>query len=219
MPEEGMTWLPRDEVLTFEELERVARLARRALRLRLDPPHRRRADRAGPPARAGRAAGRASPRRPGPDHQRRHAPRRRPPTCAAAGLRRVNISLDSLRPRPLRRAHPARRARRTCSTASTPPSRPGSTPVKVNVVVHARGERRRGRRPRRASAATGASRCASSSSCRSTAGSTWARRPGRRRRREILERDRRRVPARAGRPRATSRPSASATSTAAARSG
>ena len=26
MPEEGMTWLPREEVLTFEELERVARL-------------------------------------------------------------------------------------------------------------------------------------------------------------------------------------------------
>src|SRR3546814_18148225 len=26
MPAEGMTWLPRDEVLTFEELERVARL-------------------------------------------------------------------------------------------------------------------------------------------------------------------------------------------------
>src|SRR5690348_12673215 len=26
MPEEGMEWLPRSEVLTFEELERVARL-------------------------------------------------------------------------------------------------------------------------------------------------------------------------------------------------
>jgi cyclic pyranopterin phosphate synthase len=26
MPEEGMTWLPRSEVLTFEELERVARV-------------------------------------------------------------------------------------------------------------------------------------------------------------------------------------------------
>jgi cyclic pyranopterin phosphate synthase len=26
MPEEGMTWIPRDEVLTYEELERVARL-------------------------------------------------------------------------------------------------------------------------------------------------------------------------------------------------
>src|SRR6187549_3246000 len=26
MPEEGMTWLPKAEVLTFEELERVARL-------------------------------------------------------------------------------------------------------------------------------------------------------------------------------------------------
>src|SRR3712207_1283134 len=26
MPEEGMQWLPRDEILTFEEIERVARL-------------------------------------------------------------------------------------------------------------------------------------------------------------------------------------------------
>ncbi len=26
MPEEGMTWLPRSEVLTFEEIERIARL-------------------------------------------------------------------------------------------------------------------------------------------------------------------------------------------------
>jgi len=26
MPEEGMVWLPRDEVLTFEEIERVARV-------------------------------------------------------------------------------------------------------------------------------------------------------------------------------------------------
>src|SRR6266540_2495830 len=26
MPEEGMTWLPRSEVLTFEEIERVARV-------------------------------------------------------------------------------------------------------------------------------------------------------------------------------------------------
>src|SRR5215210_9437450 len=26
MPEEGMTWLPRSEVLSFEEIERVARL-------------------------------------------------------------------------------------------------------------------------------------------------------------------------------------------------
>src|SRR5580765_3344134 len=26
MPEEGMQWLPRDEVLTFEEIERIARI-------------------------------------------------------------------------------------------------------------------------------------------------------------------------------------------------
>jgi len=26
MPEEGMTWLPRSEVLTFEEIERIARV-------------------------------------------------------------------------------------------------------------------------------------------------------------------------------------------------
>ena len=44
----------------------------------------------------------------------------------AAGLRRVNISLDSLRPGPVRRDDPARRARTACSTASTPRRRPAS---------------------------------------------------------------------------------------------
>ncbi len=40
MPEEGMDWTPREEILTFEEIERIARVLRRALRLRLDPPDR-----------------------------------------------------------------------------------------------------------------------------------------------------------------------------------
>ena len=54
---------------------------------------------------------------------------------AAAGLRRVNVSLDSLRRETLPRADPARRARPRASRGSTPRSTPGSIPVKVNVVV------------------------------------------------------------------------------------
>ena len=38
MPAEGMTWLPRSEVLTFEEIERLAAADGRTLRGAVDPP-------------------------------------------------------------------------------------------------------------------------------------------------------------------------------------
>ena len=133
MPEEGMQWLDRDEVLTFEEIERVARVLRRAVRLRLDPPDRRRADRAGPPAGARRASWPPSTS-----------------TCrmttngatlalvaddlAAAGLRRVNVSLDSLRRErfaDLTRRDVLDRVLEGIDAALAA----GLTPVKVNAVV------------------------------------------------------------------------------------
>ena len=107
MPEEGMQWLPRTELLSFEEIERVARIA--VERFGID---------------SIRLTG-------GEPTVRAHLPvlvaklARLPvdlalttngatlgllaDDLAAAGLRRVNISLDSLRPRPLRAAHPPRR--------------------------------------------------------------------------------------------------------------
>ena len=96
MPEEGMTFLPHGELLSFEEIERVARVARdlgvRAIRLTGGEPLVRhdvvdlvaRLQRLGfediaMTTNATRLAGLA-------------------PALAAAGLTRVNISCDSLRP-------------------------------------------------------------------------------------------------------------------------
>ena len=52
MPEEGMEWLPREELLTFEEIERIARVCVERFGFDEHPPHRRRADRARPPSRS-----------------------------------------------------------------------------------------------------------------------------------------------------------------------
>ena len=102
MPDEGMKWLPRSEVLTFEEIERIARVCVErfgidAIRLTGGEP----TVRAHLPILVGRSP-RCAPaatvgRRPVADHQRRHAAVGGAATCAAAGLRRVNVSLDSLR--------------------------------------------------------------------------------------------------------------------------
>ena len=85
MPEEGMTWLPRSEVLTFEEIERLARIFVErygvdGIRLTGGEP----TVRAHLPvlvAQAGRAVG----RRRGDDHQRGDAARHRRRTCATPG--------------------------------------------------------------------------------------------------------------------------------------
>ena len=123
------------EVLTFEEIERLAAAVRRALRRRR---------RSASPA-ASRPCGPTCPcsssklrRRcgvdAGDDHQRRHAAPARP-RPARRRARRVNICLDTLRPRPVRRDDPARRAAPACSTASTPRMEAGFDPVKINAVV------------------------------------------------------------------------------------
>ena len=96
MPAEGLPWLKREALLTYEEIARLVRAAERDGRARR-PPHRRRAARA-PRAvaargRAERAAGRA---RPLADHERLPARPRRSSDLVRAGLRRVNVSLDSL---------------------------------------------------------------------------------------------------------------------------
>ena len=69
------------------------------------------------------------------DHQRASAWRARRRRCADAGLDRVNVCLDTLRPdvfaQLTRRDRLARRARRAGGRAR----RPGLTPVKVNAVL------------------------------------------------------------------------------------
>jgi len=95
MPEDGLTWLPRSELLTFEEVERVAgilvdRLGIRSIRLTGGEP----TLRAGLPdlvARLARLDVDLSLTTNGTTLDRLAAP------LVAAGLRRVNVSLDTLR--------------------------------------------------------------------------------------------------------------------------
>ena len=169
MPAEGLPWLDRDALLTYEEIARLVRAARRDGRPRR-PPDRRRAARAQGAVAAGRdAVGARGRPRPLADHQRLPARRARSTTSSRAGLRRVNVSLDSLAPdrffQLTRRDSLAAGARR----ASRPPQAPpGAAPDQ--------GQRRRAARtsPRTRSCASPSSpassptRCASSSSCRST---------------------------------------------------
>lgn len=96
MPEEGMTWLPKQEVLTFEELERVAcvltrRHGIRSIRLTGGEP----TVRAHLPVLVAKLAAL------GVDlalTTNGATLRTTAPALAAAGLQRVNVSLDSLRP-------------------------------------------------------------------------------------------------------------------------
>jgi len=132
MPEEGMTWLPREEVLTFEELERVARLLVErhgitSIRLTGGEP----TVRAHLPVLVGKLAS---------------LPvdlalttngatlRTVAGALADAGLRRVNVSLDSLRPE--RFAEVTRRDElHNVLDGIDAALEAGLTPVKVNVVV------------------------------------------------------------------------------------
>ena len=215
MPEEGMQWMPRSEILTFEEIERLARICVERYGfdgIRLtggEPTIRAHITRLVAKLAAlgvdlamttngatlrnlahDLRAGRSEPHQ----HQPRHA-----------------------RPRQVRSHDAPRRAGERARAASTSPSRPGS--------IGSRSTRSSSVAPTTtrssispASAATRASRCASSSSCRSTPSDEWQRdqggRPGRDRRR-----DQRRMAdrARAG-DEAPPRPTCGATSTATARS-
>ena len=132
MPEEGMTWLPRSEVLTFEELERVARVlveqhGIRSIRLTGGEP----TVRAHLPVLVGKLA--ALP----VDlalTTNGATLRSVAPGLAEAGLRRVNVSLDSLRPE--RFAELTRRDQLDDVLAGIDAAlAAGLAPVKVNVVV------------------------------------------------------------------------------------
>ena len=124
MPAEGMEWLPREELLTYEEIERIARVC--VERFGFD---------------AIRLTG-------GEPTVRAHLPvlvallaalgvdialttngatlRELAHDLAAAGPAPDQRLARLARPETLRRADPAGRARPGCSPASTPPSRPAS---------------------------------------------------------------------------------------------
>ena len=142
MPENDYVWLPRESVLTFEEIGSLVGPLRRPRR-RPRSADRRRAAAAARPAGAGRAAGGPpATARPRADDQRRAAGRGRRRTCARAGLHRITVSLDTLRSRPLRVADSVRRARggarrhRACGRA-------GFASLEARHGRHARRQRRR----------------------------------------------------------------------------
>ena len=133
MPEAGLQWLPRSEILSYEEIaEVVGQLAPLGLRrLRLtggEPTIRPELDRLVRMLRSVPGIEDIALSTNGSNFPR-HAPRLR-----AAGLDRVNVSADSLRPGRARDI-----ARRTVSTppieALRAAEREGLSPVKVNVVV------------------------------------------------------------------------------------
>ena len=126
MPEEGMEWLDRAELLTLRG-DRAPRPAlRRALRLRLASASPAASPRCGPTCRCSSSKLAAARRRPGADHQRRH-PRRWSPTTspppASGGSTSRSTRCGASR---VDRRSPAATCSHACSTASTPPSPPGS---------------------------------------------------------------------------------------------
>jgi cyclic pyranopterin phosphate synthase len=132
MPAEGLTWLPREEVLTFEEVERIARLLVErhgvtSIRLTGGEPTVRAhlpvlvAKLAGLPVDLALTTNGATLRACATE-------------LAAAGLRRVNVSLDSLRPE--RFAELTRRDElHNVLDGIDAAVEAGLAPVKVNVVV------------------------------------------------------------------------------------
>jgi cyclic pyranopterin phosphate synthase len=132
MPEEGVAWLPRSEILTFEEIERIAGVARRlgvdSVRLTGGEP----LVRAGITdliARLGRIGFSDLSMTSNGTGLARLAPE-----LVAAGLHRVNISCDSLRPE--RFAEIRRRGSLSgVLDAMDAAEAAGMPPVKVNVVV------------------------------------------------------------------------------------
>ena len=174
MPAEGLPWLNRDALLTYEEIERLVRLLSVDGRARRAPDRRRaaRAPRAVAPRRE--AVGDRGRPRPLADHQRlpARAPGRRPGARRPAARQRLARRAGA---RPLLPAHPARLARSRCSTGSPPPSatrscgRSRSTSSRCadftedEVLRFAEFARQ------------SPTRCASSSSCRSTPTAPGAR--------------------------------------------
>ena len=120
---EGMDWLPRDQLLTYEEIARIARVCVErfgfeSIRLTGGEPLIR--------AHIVRLIELLAPleRRPRAHDQRREAPRARPRPRgrrAPAGQRLARLAP----PRRLPRAHPRATSSTGCSPASTPRSTPG----------------------------------------------------------------------------------------------
>ena len=139
---------------------------------------------------------------------------RSPPTatCSSAtprrswtpASRRVNVSLDSLAARPLLPDDPPRRAAAGAARPRGARGLPRGAPDQGQRRRDARLHRGRGAAASRASPASTPTRCASSSSCRSTPTTAWTPRPGADRRRDPRDLIERGLPARA-------RPSASRT--------
>ncbi|MEA2717759.1 MAG: 3,8-cyclase [Actinomycetota bacterium] len=132
MPEEGLAWLPRSEILTFEEIERVARLCVErwgftGIRLTGGEP----TVRAGLPTLVSKLS------RLGVDlalTTNGASLRLLAPELRAAGLRRINISCDSLRPdRFLAITH--RDALHQVLDGIDAAVTAGFSPVKVNAVL------------------------------------------------------------------------------------
>ncbi len=132
MPEDGMTFLPRSGVLTFDEIVRVARVARSlgvsSIRLTGGEPLVRR----GLPGLVGRLAALGFEDLALTTNGMLLAGQAK--VLAAAGLRRVNISCDSLRPQ---RFTAIRRHGElaTVLAAMDAAEEAGLTPLKVNVVL------------------------------------------------------------------------------------
>ena len=134
MPEEGVTWVPRSEILTFEEIERIASVAHDlgvdSLRLTGGEPLVR-ASITDLVARLGRIGFSDLSMTTNGSGLARLAP-----ALAAAGLMRVNISCDSLKPE--RFAGIRRRGvLATVLEAMDATEQAGLTPLKINVVVMA----------------------------------------------------------------------------------
>ena len=165
MPAEGLPWLERDDVLHFEEIERLVGAAGRDGRQRRAP-DRRRAARAPRLPATGRDAG---PARRGPEHHHQRLPARARRRGARARGRHALQRLDRLAAaRPLLRDDPPRRAAagaarpRGAGRASPRRTRSRSTPSPCAASPRTRCCRSR------TSPASTPTRCASSSSCRST---------------------------------------------------
>ena len=125
MPAEGMQWLPRDELLTYEEQAQIVRVCVErygfeSVRITGGEP-----TLAGAPS-APRGDARTARDRHRHDHQRREAAGDGPRPRPGRALKRINVSLDSLRARRVPVAHPPRRpapgARRDRRRRSTPAS-------------------------------------------------------------------------------------------------
>jgi cyclic pyranopterin phosphate synthase len=137
MPEEGMEWLPRSEVMSFEEIERLARLfveryGVEGIRLTGGEP----TVRAHLPVLVGKLARLAGPAGPIDLAMTTNGATLRPLArpLREAGLRRVNVSLDTLDPDKFRRVTRRDELARVLDGIEAA-REAGFAPVKVNTVV------------------------------------------------------------------------------------